>query len=82
MAKCEQCIIKSFNALRTLTHDELGSFSEHKTTISIKKGDNLMVEGKTIDLRRINTNEILYINLGIDEVTPDEINNIYNGVNS
>lgn len=49
MAKCEQCIIKSFNALRTLTHDELGTISEHKTTISIKKGENLMVEGNTIN---------------------------------
>lgn len=37
-------------------------------------------DGKSIDLRRINTDNALYINLGSDVVTPDEINTIYNSI--
>jgi len=49
MSKCEQCIIKRFNALKSLTHDELVKFSDHKTTLFIKKGENLMTEGNAIN---------------------------------
>ena len=49
MPKCEQCIVKSFNALKTLTSQELGRFSDHKTSLVIKKGDNLMTEGNSIN---------------------------------
>jgi CRP-like cAMP-binding protein len=49
MSNCRQCIIKRFNALKTLTHDELEKFSDHKTTITIKKGENLMTEGNAIN---------------------------------
>jgi len=49
MSKCGLCIIKRFNALKTLTHDELIKFSEHKTTLFIKKGENLMTEGNAIN---------------------------------
>jgi len=48
-SKCRQCIIKRFNALKTLTHDELEKFSDHKTSLIIKKGDNLMTEGNAIN---------------------------------
>lgn len=49
MSNCNQCIIKRFNALKTLTHDELEMFSEHKTSLLIKKGENLMTEGNAIN---------------------------------
>lgn len=49
MSKCSQCIIKRFNALKSLTHEELEKFSEHKTTLLIKKGEKLMTEGNTIN---------------------------------
>ena len=49
MSKCRQCIIKRFNALKTLTHDELEKFSDHKTSLVIRKGENLMTEGNAIN---------------------------------
>lgn len=49
MSKCKQCIIKRFNALKSLTYDELAKFSDHKTTLFIKKGENLMTEGNAIN---------------------------------
>lgn len=49
MSNCGQCIIKRFNSLKTLTHDELEIFSDHKTSLVIKKGENLMTEGNSIN---------------------------------
>ncbi|REE81887.1 CRP-like cAMP-binding protein [Lutibacter oceani] len=49
MSNCRQCIIKRFNALKTLTNDELENISDHKTTLIIKKGENLMTEGNAIN---------------------------------
>ncbi|WP_111707902.1 Crp/Fnr family transcriptional regulator [Lutibacter citreus] len=49
MSKCRQCIIKRFNALKTLTNEELECISEHKTSLLIKKGENLITEGNTIN---------------------------------
>ena len=49
MPNCQQCIIKRFNALKTLTHSELEMFSDHKTSLLIKKGENLMTEGNAIN---------------------------------
>lgn len=49
MSNCKQCIIKRFNAFKTLTNEELEAFSDHKTTLIIKKGENLMTEGNTIN---------------------------------
>jgi len=49
MSKCGQCIIKRFNPLKCLTHDELEKFSDHKTSLFIKKGENLMTEGNSIN---------------------------------
>jgi len=48
-SNCRQCIIKRFNALKTLTHEELETFSNHKTSLVIKKGENLMTEGNSIN---------------------------------
>ncbi len=49
MADCSHCIIKSFNAIKTLTKEELQKFSEHKTSLIIRKGENLMTEGNAIN---------------------------------
>ncbi|MGV6844530.1 MAG: Crp/Fnr family transcriptional regulator [Lutibacter sp.] len=49
MGNCAQCIIKRLNALRNLTQEELLEFSEHKTTLNIKKGENLITEGTAIN---------------------------------
>lgn len=49
MGNCTQCIVKRLNALKNLTHEELEKFSDHKTTLIIKKGDNLMTEGNAIN---------------------------------
>ena len=48
-SNCRQCIIKRFNALKTLTQEELDTFSSHKTSLVIKKGENLMTEGNSIN---------------------------------
>jgi len=49
MSNCRQCIIKRFNALKTLTNDELDNISDHKTSLIIKKGEYLMTEGNAIN---------------------------------
>ena len=49
MSNCRQCIIKRFNGLKTLTNEELERISDHKTSLVIKKGENLMTEGNAIN---------------------------------
>lgn len=49
MSKCTQCIIKRFNSLKKLNNEELEKFSDHKTSLVIKKGENLMTEGNLIN---------------------------------
>ncbi|MBC3759386.1 Crp/Fnr family transcriptional regulator [Hyunsoonleella sp. SJ7] len=49
MGKCEQCIIKQFNALKSLTKDELVRISACKTSKIIKKGEVIFEEGDTIN---------------------------------
>ncbi|MGC1205483.1 MAG: Crp/Fnr family transcriptional regulator [Flavobacteriaceae bacterium] len=49
MGKCEQCIIKQFNALKSLTKDELMRVSNCKTSKTIKKGTVLFEEGESIN---------------------------------
>ena len=49
MSNCRQCIIKRFNALKMLTQEELERFSEHKTSLIVRKGENLMTEGNSIN---------------------------------
>ena len=49
MSNCRQCIIKKFNALKTLSNEELERFTDHKTSITIKKGEHLMTEGNSIN---------------------------------
>ena len=49
MGKCEQCIIKQFNALKSLTNEELVRISGCKTTRVIKKGEIIFEEGEIIN---------------------------------
>lgn len=49
MSKCEQCIIKQFNALKSLSKEELIRISNCKTSRSIKKGEVIFEEGEAIN---------------------------------
>lgn len=49
MSKCEQCIIRQFNALKSLTKDELIRISSCKTSKYIEKGEVLFNEGEMIN---------------------------------
>ncbi|MEP3836999.1 MAG: Crp/Fnr family transcriptional regulator [Algibacter sp.] len=49
MSKCEQCIIKQFNSLKSLTKDELVRISACKTSKIIKKGEVIFEEGDTLN---------------------------------
>lgn len=49
MSKCEQCIIRQFNSLKSLTKDELVRISSCKTSKNIKKGEVLFEEGEHIN---------------------------------
>ncbi|OUS01964.1 Crp/Fnr family transcriptional regulator [Flavobacteriales bacterium 33_180_T64] len=49
MSKCEQCIIRQFNSLKSLTKDELVRISGCKTSRLIKKGEIIFEEGDTLN---------------------------------
>ena len=49
MGKCEQCIIKQFNSLKSLTKDELVRISSCKTSKTIKKGEVIFEEGEILN---------------------------------
>ena len=49
MSKCEQCIVKGLNSLKTLTKNELSRISKCKTSIEVKKGETLFVEGEHLN---------------------------------
>lgn len=49
MGKCEQCIIRQFNSLKSLTKDELVRISNCKTSKTIDKGSVLFEEGDSIN---------------------------------
>ncbi len=48
MGKCEQCIIKEFNSLKTLTQEELVRISACKTSRIVKKGEIIFQEGDAL----------------------------------
>ena len=48
MGKCEQCIIKQFNSLKTLSQEELIRISECKTSRIVKKGEVIFEEGDSL----------------------------------
>ncbi len=43
--RCENCIIRQFNALRAMSKEELREVSSTKTTKKIRKGESLFEEG-------------------------------------
>lgn len=47
--RCENCIIRQLNALKTLTKEELKQISDTKVMKSIKKGDALFQEGEKLN---------------------------------
>ncbi|NUY81188.1 Crp/Fnr family transcriptional regulator [Flavobacterium sp. MAH-1] len=49
MSKCEQCIVREFSSLKTLTKDELLHMAECKTSRSIRKGDIIFSEGDNVN---------------------------------
>lgn len=49
MGNCQQCIVKQFNSLKTLTGKELKCISDNKNEISFKKGDVLFKEGAILN---------------------------------
>lgn len=49
MSKCEQCIVKQFNALKSLTKDELIRISNCKTSKHVKKGEIIFDEGDILN---------------------------------
>jgi len=49
MSKCEQCIVRQFNTLKSLTKDELLRISACKTSKIVKKGDVIFEEGEMLN---------------------------------
>jgi len=47
--RCENCIIRQLNALKTLSKDELKKISDSKVTKSVKKGETLFGEGERLN---------------------------------
>lgn len=48
MSKCEQCIVREFSSLKTLTKDELVHMANCKTSKIVRKGETIFSEGDTI----------------------------------
>lgn len=46
MSKCEQCIVRQFSSLKSLTKDELVKMASCKTSYTIKKGEHIFEEGE------------------------------------
>ncbi|MGQ7944768.1 Crp/Fnr family transcriptional regulator [Flavobacterium sp. WC2509] len=49
MSKCEQCIVREFSSLKALNKEELIKISECKTSMTIKKGENIFEEGENVN---------------------------------
>ena len=49
MSKCEQCIARQLNSMRSLTKEDLKQVSACKTTRFYKKGDVIFDEGETLN---------------------------------
>lgn len=46
MGKCEQCIVREFSSLKSLSRDELIKMSDCKVSYTIKKGESIFEEGE------------------------------------
>ena len=49
MSKCEQCIARQLNSMKSLTKEDLKQVSACKTTRFYKKGDVIFDEGETLN---------------------------------
>lgn len=49
MSKCEQCIVRQLNSLKTLSKDELVKISACKTSRFVKKGETIFEEGEHLN---------------------------------
>lgn len=49
MGKCEQCIVRQLNSLKTLTKEELGQLTSCKADRTVKKGEYIFEEGEHIN---------------------------------
>ncbi|WP_420570876.1 Crp/Fnr family transcriptional regulator [Kordia sp.] len=49
MSNCEQCIVRQFNSLKSLTKEELVRISGCKTSKTIKKGQLIFDEGENVN---------------------------------
>ena len=49
MSKCEQCIVREFSALKTLTKEELIIMSNCKTASTFRKGEAIFMEGENVN---------------------------------
>lgn len=49
MGACEHCFIKNDNEFNTLIFEELEDFTRSKTTLNIKKGENIVTEGHVMN---------------------------------
>ncbi|MDO6597066.1 Crp/Fnr family transcriptional regulator [Oceanihabitans sp. 2_MG-2023] len=49
MSSCDQCIVRQFNALKSLSKEELVRVSNCKTSKTIKKGETIFEEGEMIN---------------------------------
>lgn len=49
MGRCENCIVRQFNALRAMNKKELKAVSDSKEVRKIKKGDFLFKEGENLN---------------------------------
>jgi len=49
MSKCESCIVKQFNSLKSLSKDELMKISNCKTSKVVKKGEVIFEEGEMLN---------------------------------
>nr|WP_286944513.1 Crp/Fnr family transcriptional regulator [Allomuricauda sp.] len=48
-SRCENCIVRQFNALRAMSKEELKKVSDSKTVKKIKKGQSLFEEGEKLN---------------------------------
>ncbi|WP_245871723.1 Crp/Fnr family transcriptional regulator [Sediminicola luteus] len=49
MSRCENCIVRKFNALRAMSKEELKKVSDSKEVKTIKKGEPLFEEGEKLN---------------------------------
>jgi len=49
MSKCDQCIVREFSSLKTLTKDEILHMAECKTSRTIRKGEVIFEEGESVN---------------------------------